>query len=115
MNKTYRNFVLTIFDFNELPNLQHDIIKYSAYGDEICPTTKKEHKQAFVIFKAPVRFRYVKNLFPTAHIERMRGSLLENEKYCSKEGSYHEYGKRPMSQEEKGLKGAQYWLEQRRL
>ena len=36
-----------------------------------------------------------KKLFPTAHIEEMRGSFTENEKYCSKEGMLTEQGVRP--------------------
>ena len=36
-----------------------------------------------------------KKLFPTAHIEVMRGSFTDNEKYCSKEGVLVEYGEKP--------------------
>jgi len=110
-----RNYCLTIFDFNELPALQGDDVKYSAYGDEKCPTTGKEHKQAFICFKNQKTFSAVKKLFPTAHIEAMKGRLEHNEKYCSKEGSYHEFGEKPMTQKDKGEKGKEYWDEQVKL
>lgn len=115
MNKTFRNYCLTIFDFNEVSNLQHESIRYSAYGDEKCPTTGKEHKQAFICFKDACRFSAVKKLFPTSHIETMKGRLEDNEKYCSKEGSYHEYGTKPMTRKKQGEEGAQFWKEQRAL
>lgn len=109
---TSKNYTLTIFDFNELPNLQHESVKYSAYGDEVCSTTGRPHKQAFVCFKTSVRFAHVKKLYPTAHIEVMAGLLEHNEKYCSKEGSYHEYGVKPKTKRQIGHLGAQYWQEQ---
>lgn len=108
----HKNYCLTIFNFDELKELEGEDIKYSAYGDEKCPTTGKEHKQAFVCFKNARYFNAVKKMFPTAHIEPMRGKLEDNEKYCSKEGSYHEFGEKPMKQSEKGEKGKEFWIEQ---
>lgn len=115
MSQKARNYCLTIFDENELVNLQHESVKYSAYGDEICPSTGRKHYQAFVIFSTSRVFTYVKKLFPTAHIEVMRGRLMDNERYCSKEGSYHEYGDKPKSQEYCGKRGREYWEEQLQL
>lgn len=37
-----------------------------------------------------------KELFPTAHIEQMRGTFAQNEKYCSKQSELIEFGVRPM-------------------
>jgi len=42
-----------------------------------------------------MRFGGWKELFPTAHIEKMKGNFAQNEKYCSKEGKLIEFGERP--------------------
>lgn len=112
MDQKSRNWVLTIFNFDLIPNLKHESIRYSAYGDEICKKTGRPHKQAFVVFKDNVRFSHVKKLFPSTHIEKMQGRLEHNEAYCSKEGSYHEYGNKPMTKRRQGELGREYWQEQ---
>jgi len=70
-------------------------LRYLAYAEETCPTTQKKHFQAFAYAKAPMRFGGWKELFPTAHIEKMKGNFAQNEKYCSKEGKLIEFGERP--------------------
>ena len=42
-----------------------------------------------------MRFGGWKELFPTAHIEKMKGNFAQNEKYCSKEGKLIEFGELP--------------------
>lgn len=71
-----------------------DQLRYLAYAEETCPTTQKKHFQAFAYAKAPMRFGGWKELFPTAHIEKMKGNFAQNEKYCSKEGKLIEFGER---------------------
>lgn len=115
MTNQTKNYCLTIFDSNELNNLKHETIQYSAYGEETCPTTQRKHYQTFVVFKTKRRFLFVKTLFPSSHIEPMKGSFLSNEKYCSKEGTLIEYGEKPMDQKTKGEKGKEYWDEQLKL
>jgi hypothetical protein len=66
-----------------------------AYAEETCPTTQKKHYQAFAYAHDKMKLSGWKKLFPTAHIEEMRGSFTENEKYCSKEGMLTEQGVRP--------------------
>jgi len=107
-----RNWTLTIYDFNELNGFEDDRVKYGGYGDETCPTTKREHKQGFISFKMPQRFSLLKSLFPTAHIEVMKGKIEDNITYCSKDESFHEFGTRPMTQKEKGEEGKEYWDKQ---
>lgn len=72
-----------------------DQLRYLAYAEETCPTTQKKHFQAFAYAKVPMRFGGWKELFPTAHIEKMKGNFAQNEKYCSKEGKLIEFGQRP--------------------
>lgn len=92
---TFQSAVLT--EHKEMPSfsdVQHKI-RFLAYGEEVCPTTGKEHYQAFAYAYTPMRLTGWKKLFPTAHIEPMRGSFKENEAYCSKEGKYRTFGEEP--------------------
>jgi len=94
-NATFRGAVITHYGegWSELPPK----IQFLAYGDEICRTTLREHKQAFAYANKAMRLTGWKKIFPGDHIEQMRGTFAENEKYCSKEGSYHKYGTPPMA------------------
>lgn len=92
---TFRGACLTIFGnegYSELP----DGLSYFAYGVETCPTTGRIHLQAFAYSKNAMRLTGWKKIFPTAHIEPMRGNFQENEVYCSKEGKLVEFGQKPM-------------------
>lgn len=94
-NATIRNAVLTIFD--EIP-IWTDLspkLRYLAYGDEVCPTTGREHKQCYAQAWKPMRLTGWKKLFPKAHIEPMRGTFRENHAYVSKEGNLTEFGEKP--------------------
>jgi len=69
---------------------------YGLSGLEVCPTTGKEHLQMYIRFKNAVRFNTVKELLPaTAHLEAAKGNFKANFAYCTKEGSYIEWGERP--------------------
>jgi len=91
----FRGAVITSFGvgWTGLP----DRVQFLAYGDETCPTTGREHKQAFAYAKKAMRLTGWKKIFPGDHIEQMRGSFMHNEAYCSKEGSYHKFGEPPMA------------------
>lgn len=92
------------FDYNEVYS-QGDI-RYLAYGDEICPTTKRPHHQFFVLFKTQrSSIKNVATLFGGVHVEPCKGSLSQNEVYCSKEGSYHEFGEKPKQGDRTDLHG----------
>jgi len=57
-----------------------------------------EHIQGFVNFKKKHRFKKVKQLISSrAHIEVARGTDLDNQRYCRKDGRFFEYGQ-PMQQ-----------------
>lgn len=94
-NATFRAACLTIYqleDITELPVL----LQFLAFGKETCPTTGRGHLQAFAYAKNSMRLTQWKTIYPTAHIEEMRGSFKDNEAYCSKEGQYTKMGKEPM-------------------
>ena len=92
----FRSIVFTEHkDAPDFEDINHKI-SYMAYANEVCPTTKKAHLQGFAYARVAMKLTGWKKLFPTAHIEKMRGSFADNEKYCSKEGELLEFGERPM-------------------
>lgn len=65
-------------------------INWGVYGNcqcEISPTTQRPHIQGFVQFDSNHRLSAVKALHGTAHWEKAKGSLKDNEAYCTKEAS----------------------------
>jgi len=68
---------------------------YLAYGAEICPTTGRDHWQGFVYWKNPRTLNGVKKEYRGIHWEICRGSLDQNEVYCSKEEKYTTFGTKP--------------------
>lgn len=98
-NNRSRAFTLTFFGKKKSRKDFVDLLKstsdYGIAGNEKCPTTGKRHIQAFIYFKNPKRFKSIIKMYKGAHIEIMRGRLDQNETYCSKEGSYETWGKRP--------------------
>nr|AJP36392.1 replication-associated protein [Avon-Heathcote Estuary associated circular virus 10] len=100
--KTYRAICFT--EFKKLTNWD-DVksqLRYYAYAEETCPNTGKKHYQGFAYSWKKVRFSAWKKMFPTAHIEQMRGNFRENTAYCSKEGNLIEFGEKP---NENGVQG----------
>lgn len=47
------------------------------------------HLQCYIRFKNQKDFSIVKKEFPTAHIERAKGTLKQNYTYCSKDNKFH--------------------------
>lgn len=87
----YRNWCFTWNNYTEIDEwvlyelVNQGTLKFVAYGKEIAPTTNTPHLQGFLGFKNQVRFNTVKELLPTCHLEAMRGSIEDNEYYCSKD------------------------------
>lgn len=110
--RTWRKVVFT--EHKEVPewdNVEHKL-RFMAYAEETCPTTQKKHFQGFAYAKAPMRLQAWKKLFPTAHLEEMRGSFSDNETYCSKEGQLIKHGEAPMQGERKDLIGLKRKLDE---
>ena len=100
-NWTFTNYHLD-FDYKCLVN-DHKV-KYIAYGEETCSTTKRKHHLGWLCFFNTRRHELGKDRqrapdasIPAAHLEPMRGSLQQNDKYCSKEtaGVLVEFGDKP--------------------
>lgn len=72
-----------------------DYFDYGICGFEIGSKCKTPHMQCFIYHHQPVRFKKIKLLFPTAHIEAAKGSAVQGLVYCMKDNHYYEYGERP--------------------
>ena len=85
---------------------------YWCMADEIGNEEETPHTHLFIAFSSAVRFSTLKNLFPTAHLERANGTAQENRDYIAKtgkwaetekaetsiDGSFEEWGEMPIEQ-----------------
>lgn len=100
-----RAFILTqSLEHMSLPEVRSAVealrCDYGVWQLELGEETGYPHWQIYISFSSPRRFRTIKDHFPTAHIERRRGSHAQARDYCSKEdtridgpwehGEYHE-------------------------
>lgn len=95
-NTPFRGCCITAYKiegWSELP----EGIQFLAWGDEVCKTTGRPHKQAFAYSKRAQRDSWWRKKFSPHHVEQMFGSFTANEAYCSKEASYHKLGEPPMA------------------
>jgi len=96
-NAPFRNVCFTDFNAHDYDALPKGV-DYVAWCIETCPTTGRQHCQGWAWAQTPKKFGGWKKAFPGAHIEKMMGSFLQNDKYCSKTtgGLLKELGTRPM-------------------
>lgn len=64
---------------------------YLVIGNEI-GQEGTPHIQGYVQYEPGVRFNWLRERLPRAHLERARGSALQNRDYCTKDGDFKEYG-----------------------
>jgi len=73
-------------------------LRFIAYGEEVCPNTGSPHYQAYLCAfqdkKASLR-QLIKWFGTGHHFAVMRGTLKQNEDYCSKEGRFTKLGDEP--------------------
>jgi len=65
--------------------------KYAIIGKET-GANGTPHLQGYISLNHPCSFERMKKALPRAHIETSSGSDLQNQKYCSKEGDFEEWG-----------------------
>lgn len=85
----FYNWCFTINNYTDtdITDIQAWPVQGVAYGKE----EGKEgtpHLQGFVCCKSQLSLAGMKKLHKTAHWEPMKGSIAQNEKYCSKQGQY---------------------------
>lgn len=67
------------------------------------------HLQGYLHLDGPRRLSAVKKMMPRAHLEPRKGTVDQAVEYCKKDGDYEEFGKKPMSQKEKGDSNKKRW------
>ena len=73
---------LYIKEIDILKNIQ---CRYIYFGHEGMEEGKTHHLQGFLCFKNARSWKNVKKILHRWHLEVMRGSITQNEAYCSKE------------------------------
>ena len=74
-------------------NEYKDWIRGIAWGKEVCPTTGREHNQAYIQMYKQCRYTQIyNNLKISGKFFVMKGSIKQNEDYCKKEGVYTKLG-----------------------
>lgn len=81
---------------------------YVCYGREV-GDSGTPHLQGYVHFPTLKSLPQVKTLLPRAHVEPRKGTVDQAVDYCKKDGDFHEAGKKPASQKEKGSKEKIRW------
>lgn len=67
---------------------------YLLAGDEVAPETGTRHFQGYVQFEKKIRFTALKRLMPSTHLTVAHGDDQQNYDYCTKGGSFTEFGER---------------------
>jgi hypothetical protein len=109
-NPRYRSWCFTLNNYTDehLEKLGALECKYIVYGKEV-GANGTPHLQGYVTFKDPIpKKRAIKRL-RGAHVSVAKGNALQNYEYCTKDGAFTERGTRPLTANEKGAKGTEYW------
>lgn len=96
-----RNFVFTLNNYTpedeeSIKQLCNNRVTFVAFSHEIAPSTGTPHLQGYLHHKEKISFNMIRKWYPW-HIEVMRGSLHDNEVYCSKQDTLLKFGKEPTS------------------
>jgi hypothetical protein len=93
-NATFRGACIT--HYGEAWTALPEKMQYLGFSQESCPTTNRIHYQAWAYSKIAMRLTAWKKAFPGDHIEQMRGTFAQNDRYCSKQNEMTHFGERPM-------------------
>jgi len=104
-----RNYVFTLNNYLNTELVDNLPCKFIAYSKEIAPTTGTPHLQGYVCFNSPKTLSAARRSLPGCHLSIMRGSLAQNEDYCSKSADLVKRGTPPVSNQEKGMLEKERW------
>ena len=84
----YRGFPFTDYvrDKDFLLGLPYS---YLCWGEEVCPSTGRDHFQAYIYFKDAKTFTAARKVMEGRHIEEQKGDIDENIHYCK--GDHTDY------------------------
>nr|WAE42241.1 MAG: replication associated protein [Cressdnaviricota sp.] len=88
-------------NIKEMRNDKH--ADYTCYGYEI-GEKNTPHIQGYVHYTLKKSLKQMKVILPRAHLEIAKGTPIENKKYCSKDGDFHEFGELPQQGDRSDLK-----------
>lgn len=113
MSKTprYRAWCFTLNNYTDADILKLEALecKYIVWGKEK-GAEGTLHLQGYVSFKETIELkRAKKRVGKRCHLEASKGNSVQNFEYCTKEGDFVERGTRPLTQQEKGSKGLEFW------
>lgn len=89
--------------------LDKETISFYTWGEEVCPSTGRNHWQSWVHFTNTKSFSAAQKILKPRHILTMRGSIHENDVYCSKESELQSIGVKPICNKEKGKMEKRRW------
>jgi len=94
---TTRSFVFTLNNYTpedvERLRAYYANCRYLVFGYEVAPTTGTPHLQGFMQLNSTKRIKTLqKEINPTLHVEKARGTPDEAANYCKKEGNFEEFG-----------------------
>lgn len=92
-NQRSRNWCITINNYSDsdIESLENIGSSYIIIGKEV-GESGTPHLQVYCQFKDAKSFSKMKKLLPTAHLEKAKGTPMENHEYCSKDGNYSTLG-----------------------
>lgn len=89
-------FTLNGYTNSDIEHLQKQSTEqdcFIKFGEEVAPTTGMKHLQGYIILKNRLRLTQVKKIIGnTAHLEQMRGTIEQNDKYVEKDGKVSQFG-----------------------
>lgn len=68
---------------------------YLIFGEEVGDQEETPHLQGYVYFKDAKAFSKMKKMLPRAHLAVAKGNPSQNRVYCSKQGTFEEFGTCP--------------------
>lgn len=115
MAERYRAWCFTLNNWTEEERSAILAIKckYMVVGKEVGGEAGVPHLQGYMQMSTVKTRAQMAKLagLTSSHLEAAKGTPLQNFEYCSKEGDFEEVGVRPLTPEEKGAKGAQFWVD----
>jgi len=66
---------------------------YYCMADEVGGNENTYHTHLFLLFSSPVRFSTIKRAFSSSHIDKSRGTAIENRNYVFKQGKWKDTSK----------------------
>jgi len=98
MDKRSYNWTITCYSA-EMIKFDDTYMTYLAYQPETCPESGRKHYQGFICLKNAKTLSALLKLIGPHHLEVMKGTIDQNERYCSKarskNGDFVEFGIKP--------------------